>query len=63
MRIKRKRRKGVYVRRIVGKNCKHLMHAAGKPKCNLKNGDFCSKTHDCGYEEESRTIARLKEIL
>jgi len=63
MRIKRKRRKGVYIRRVVGKNCKYLMRVMGRARCGLKNGEFCSKTRDCGYEEESRTIDRLQEVL
>ena len=63
MRIKRKRRKGRYVRRIVGKNCKYLVRVGGKAKCGLRSGEYCSKTYDCGYEEESRTLDKLREVL
>lgn len=63
VRIKLKRRKGRYARRIVGKNCKYLVRAGGKAKCSLRNGEYCSKTCECGYEEESRTLDKLREAL
>ena len=63
MRTKRKRRKGIYVRRIIGKNCKYLVRAGGKAKCSLRNGEYCSKTCECGYEEESRTLDKFRETL
>lgn len=63
MRTKRRRKKGVYVRRIVGKNCKYLVRVAGKAGCGLCDGEPCVKTRSCGYEEESHTIDRLKETL
>lgn len=63
VRIKQKRRKGRYVRRIVGKNCKYLVRTGGKAKCSLRNGEYCSKTCECGYEEESRMLDKLREVL
>lgn len=63
MRIKRRRKKGFYSRRIVGKNCRYLKYDGGTAKCGLKTGGLCSKTCECGYEEESRTLDKLREIL
>lgn len=63
MRKKRRRKKGIYVRRVIGKNCKYLVRAGGKAGCVLHDGELCSKMRGCGYEEDSRTIDRLKETL
>ena len=63
MRTKRKRKKGRYGRRIVGKNCKYLLRAGRTAKCGLRAGEYCNKTRECGYEEESRIIGRLIERL
>lgn len=62
MRTRKKRRKGFYVRRIIGKNCRFLSYDGGVGWCAL-SGRKCCKSRKCGYEEESRTIDRLKEIL
>jgi len=63
VRTKRRRKKGVYDRRVVGKNCRHLVRAGGKALCGLRDGEPCSKKRGCGYEEESRTMERLRKAL
>ena len=63
MRIRRKRRKGYYVKRVIGKNCRFLSYSGKIALCGLRPGEYCGKTEECGYEEESRTIDRLKETL
>lgn len=62
MRIRRKRRKGVYAKRVIGKNCRFLQHEGRMAKCGLR-GEPCRKTDECGYEEKSRTVDRLMRMM
>jgi hypothetical protein len=63
MRLRQKRKKRIYNKNIIGKNCKFISYLNGIAICKLSNNDPCNKTNTCGYEEESRTINRLKNIL
>lgn len=63
MRIKRRRKKNAEKRAVVGRNCRFISYRGGAAVCGLRDGEECRKTRSCGYEEESRTIDRLKEEL
>jgi hypothetical protein len=63
MRIKRNRKKGTSKRNVIGKNCKFITYINGNAVCKFHSNELCNKTNTCGYEEESRTISKLIDLL